>query len=98
MSFPFEDLVKKAQDAEVTAFDKALEEERKRAEALRLEHHPGTISGRDLLKERVNPEDEINRQLDEAELAAKRVEKEKKDAERIDPQAPFPPPPVSTPG
>lgn len=96
--FPFEDLIKKAQDAEVEAFDKAREEERKLSEELRLQHHPGTISGRDLLKERVNPEDELNRQLDEAEAASRRAEKEKKDAERIDPQAPFPPPPITTPG
>lgn len=96
--FPFEDFIKKAQDAEVEQFDKAREEERKVAEELRLQHHPGTISGRDLLKERVNPEDELNRQLDEAEAASRRAEKEKKDAERIDPQAPFPAPPITTPG
>lgn len=96
--FPFEDLIAKAKNAEVEAFEKKLEEDRKVAEQLRLQHHPGTISGRDLLKDRVNPEDELNKQLDEAEAAARKAEKEKRDAERIDPQAPFPPPVVTTPG
>lgn len=96
--FPFEDMIKKAQEKEVAAFEEKLAEGRKVSEQLRLEVHPGTISGRDLLQERTDPADDLNKQFDESEAAARRIEKEKKDAERVDREAPFPPPPITTPG
>jgi hypothetical protein len=97
-NLPFMDLVQKAQQAELEEFERKQEQDRKIAEQLRLSAYPGTITARDLLKEREDPEEKLNKQFDEAEAAARRAEKEKKDAERADAEAPFPPPVVTTPG
>lgn len=94
----FMDLVQKAQKAELDDFEKNAAEERKKAEALRLQHHPGSISGSGLLAERDDQEEKLNKQLDEQEAAARQVAKDKEDAERADANAPFPPPPITVSG
>jgi hypothetical protein len=93
----FESLIQTAQENELRELAKVHEEERKQAEQLRLQHYPGTISGRDLVSKRQDLETKINEQLDEIEAASRKAEKDAENAAQ-ESAGSFPPPPITVGG
>ena len=89
----FWSIVNEAQAKELKEFEDKHEEERKKSEALRLIHNPGTISGRELAPRRDGEESQLTKQLDEIDEASRKAEKDAKDADRPLEGA-FPPPPT----
>lgn len=89
--------VRLAQHNELVEHEKEVSAERKRAEALRKVNYPGTISGRELVPQPEEAEQNLTKQLDEVDEASRKAEKEAKDnAER--PAGAFPPPPITESG
>lgn len=93
----FMDIVNQAKQNELSEFDKLRDQEREAAELLRKQHHPGSISARELVAGE-DPEQKILDELEQVELAAKKAQKEAKDVEDQQAGSDFPPPPIAKPG
>lgn len=87
--------VRLAQHNELVEVEKAHAEERKRAEALRKVNYPGTISGRELVPQPEDAEQNLTKQLDEIDSATRKAEKEAKDNAERPLAGAFPPPPIT---